>query len=220
MRKTLLFDFDGTLFDSLPAVGGAIIDMLKEMGRTEQYSLVDMRKCIGPPLEHSFSVFFGFAGDEIQTCIDIYRRHHSGMLDRYTPYDGIAEALRALKDAGFRLAVATSKWETNARHMLVERGMDGCFDLIAGAADGRTAGKAEVIAYIIDELKLEPSNALMIGDRLYDVEGAAAFGIPTLGVLWGFGTREELTGAGALACVETPRELVDLVTRTDGDCLE
>lgn len=219
MRKTLLLDFDGTLFDSLPAVGGAIIGMLERCGRTG-YTLEDMRKCVGPPLEHSFSEFFGFSKSEIQKCIEIYRELHSKLLDRYTPYDGIIDALKALGGAGYRLVVATSKWESNARNMLVERGMDGYFDLIAGAADGRTAGKSEVIAYIVDELKLDKSEALMIGDRLYDVEGAAAFGIPTLGVLWGFGSREELEKAGAIACVETPREMVELITRTGGDCLE
>lgn len=219
MRKTLLFDFDGTLFDSLPAVGSAIIGMLERYGKTG-YTLEDMRKCVGPPLEHSFSKFFCFPDDEIQNCIETYRELHAKLLDRYTPYDGIVDALKALRSAGYRLVVATSKWESNARKMLVERGMDGFFDLIAGAADGRTAGKSEVIAYILDELRLGKSEALMIGDRLYDVEGAAAFGIPTLGVLWGFGSREELEGAGAIACVETPREMVELILRTGGDCLE
>lgn len=219
MRKTLLFDFDGTLFDSLPAVGGAIIGMLERYGRTG-YTLEDMRKCVGPPLEHSFSKFFGFPDNEIQNCIETYRELHAKLLDRYVPYDGIKEALCALKNADFRLVIATSKWESNARKMLFDHSLDGYFSLIAGAADGRTAGKSEVIAYILGELKLGKSEALMIGDRLYDVEGAAAFGIPTLGVLWGFGSREELENAGAIACVETPREMVDLIIRTGGDYLE
>lgn len=219
MRKTLLFDFDGTLFDSLPAVGGATLRVLEHYGKTG-FTLEDTRKCIGPPLEHSFSAFFGFPESEIQNCIEIYREHHLKLLDRYLPYDGVIDALKALRDAGFRLVVATSKWEINARKMLVDRGMDGYFDLIAGSIDGVRSEKLEVIAYIVDELQLDKSEALMIGDRLYDVEGAAAFGIPTLGVLWGFGSREELVGAGAIACVATPSEMVELITRTGGDCLE
>lgn len=219
MRKTLLLDFDGTLFDSLPAVGGAIIGMLERCGRTG-YTLEDMRKCVGPPLEHSFSKFFGFPDDEIQNCIETYRELHFKLLDRYTPYDGIVDALKALRSAGYRLVVATSKWEINARKMLADRGLEQYFDLVAGSVDGLRSEKMEVIAYILDELKLGKSEALMIGDRLYDVEGAAAFGIPTLGVLWGFGSREELENAGAIACVETPREMVELITRTGGDCLE
>ena len=219
MRKTLLFDFDGTLFDSLPAVGGATLGVLERYGRTG-YTLEDMRKCVGPPLEHSFSVFFGFPDDEIQNGIAIYRELHSKMYHLYTPYDGIKEALNALKAADFRLVIATSKGQNGAKRMLVEHGLEQYFDLVAGSVDGLRGEKSEVIAYIIDELKLDASDALMIGDRLYDVEGAAAFGIPTLGVLWGFGSREELESAGAIACVESPREMVGLITRTGGDCLE
>ncbi len=213
MGKTLLFDFDGTLFNSLPAVGGAIIEMLKETGRVGDYTLEDMRKCVGPPLEYSFSTFFGIPEDEIGECVEIYRRHHAGMLDLYAPYDGIVDALNTLRGMGHRLVVATSKWESNAKIMLARRVMDGCFDLIAGAADGRTAGKSEVVKYIVDTLSLKPDHALMIGDRLYDVEGAAEFGIPTLGVLWGFGSREELTSAGAVGCVETPAEMVEFIKK-------
>lgn len=212
--KVLLFDFDGTITNSLPAVGAAVIETLKSYGQYD-HTLEEMRKCIGPPLSHSFTTFFGLAPEQAVEAEQIYREHHKNFHDRYAPYDGVSDALYALHEAGFRLAVATSKRESSAVSILERLGTYHLFDLVAGAVDGVRSGKAEVIRHVLDTLDASPDEMLMIGDRLYDVEGAAAFGIPTLGVLWGFGTKEELMEAGAFATVETPSEMVEFLLSLD-----
>ncbi len=212
MYETLLFDFDGTIGNSLLSVGNAILETLKRYG-FEGLTLEDMRKCIGPPLEYSFSHFFGLDEKECENAIAIYREYHARFAYLDKPFDGIEDALRTLRDRGFRLAVATTKRESSAVSLLDRFGLLPLFDLVAGEAEGRRSEKSEVVRYALEALGAAPDEALMIGDRLYDVEGAAAAGVKTLGVLWGFGSREELLSAGAVATVSTPAELVDYLTR-------
>lgn len=215
MIKTLLFDFDGTIANSLPTVGAAVLETLKEFGQYD-HTLEEMSKCIGPPLEHSFTVFFGLSEADCPRAIAIYREHHGKLIDRYAAYDGVSDALRELKKHGFTLAVATSKWEQNARDILAMHGTLELFDLVGGGVDGVRSGKEEVVRYVLDTLGATADESLMIGDRLYDVEGASALGLRTLGVLWGFGSKEELEDAGAFATVATPQEMVEyLVANRD-----
>ena len=215
MIRTLLFDFDGTIADSLPTVGAAMLETLKEYGQHD-HTLAEMRKCIGPPLEHSFTVFFGLDEADCPRAVEIYRSHHEKLLDRYASYDGIPEALRELKRQGFTLAVATSKREKNAYDILAMHGTLELFDLVGGGMDGLRSGKEEVVRYVLDTLGASADETLMIGDRLYDVEGASALGLRTLGVLWGFGSKQELVDAGAFATVGTPAEMVDYLVANRG----
>lgn len=215
MITTLLFDFDGTIANSLPTVGTALLETLREFGQHD-HTLEEMRKCIGPPLEHSFTVFFGLSEADCPRAVATYREHHAKLFDRYASYDGIPEALAALKAHGFRLAVATSKWEQNARDILKMHSTHDLFDLIGGGVDGVRSGKEEVVRHVLDTLGVTADETLMIGDRLYDVEGASALGLRTLGVLWGFGSKQELDDAGAFATVATPAEMVEyLVANRD-----
>ncbi len=212
MYGTLLFDFDGTIGNSLPSVGGAFLETLKRYG-FDNLTLEDMRKCIGPPLQYSFSHFFGLDEKECEEAIATYREYHAKFAHLNKPFDGIEDALHTLRNRGFRLAVATTKRESSAVSLLDRFGLLPLFDLVAGEAEGRRSEKSEVVQYALTALGSAPEDALMIGDRLYDVEGAAAAGVKTLGVLWGFGTREELMAAGAVATVTTPAELTDYLTR-------
>ena len=212
MYGTLLFDFDGTIGNSLPSVGGAFLETLKRYG-FEDLTLEDMRKCIGPPLHYSFSQFFSLGEKECEEAIATYREYHARFAHLDKPFDGMEDALRTLRDRGFRLAVATTKRESSAVGLLDRFGLLPLFDLVAGEAEGRRSEKSEVVRCALSALGSAPDEALMIGDRLYDVEGAAAAGVKTLGVLWGFGSREELLSAGAVATVATPAELVDYLTR-------
>lgn len=143
-----------------------------------------------------------------------YRRTYdpvSASLSR--PYPGIIDLLDRLQDADIQLAVATSKPESLARTIVSANGLDDYFVAIGGAdvAVGRT-GKAAVVGSVLDRLTgANPAATVMVGDRLHDVVGAAAHGLETIGVSWGYAEPDELVGAGAVAVVGSPEELGELL---------
>ncbi len=207
--KYLFFDLDGTISDSsegiTKGIGGALEQMGVHMTREE------LLRYIGPPLTVSFGEHFA-EPEKVQEGIRIYREYYNEIgWKENTMYSGIPEALAKLKTAGKVLIMATSKPEYFAKRIADYFGITEHFDLICGATmDGRINTKAEVIAYALESYgNPEPSDCLMIGDRFYDVEGAAPFGIRTLGVTYGFGNREELVKAGAIAVVDTVEEMCE-----------
>ena len=208
---TILFDLEGTLTDSGPGIMNCVRYALTEMGR----EIPDDLTCfIGPPLESSFMDFCGLTKDEAQQAIDLYRKRYveKGMMEN-SVYDGIPELLSRLRDKGLRLAVATSKYELYAEKVTDSFGLTGYFDGIYGSEKnaGRTE-KPDVIKYALGELgDPDMSRVLMIGDRMYDVEGAHEVGTAGMGVLWGYGSREELEGAGADFIALTPQEAADMI---------
>lgn len=216
MRKInetiLLFDFDGTIADSSEGVFGCVLHALKKMGRP----LPDgptLRKFIGPPLRESFQTQCGLSPEEAEEAVALYREEYSvNGLYKCRMYEGIESLLRRLKEDGFVLAVATSKPEVYARKILEGLHISDCFVIIAGAEfAGDRTDKPAVIQYALESLQASPTDALMIGDRFHDVEGAHAFGMRCVGVLWGFGSREEFASCGAdFVCAET-EELYDLL---------
>ena len=205
----LLFDLDGTLFDTAPGVMASVRHALGRMGRPIPDDVI-LKKFIGPPLHEGFMEYCGMTADEAVTARVRYREYYEngGMLE-CTPYEGIADTLCRLREAGYILAVATSKPEVFAKKILAHFGMDRYFTYIAGSTltEARTK-KTEVIEYALESLgNPPPTVCLMIGDRVYDIEGAHAFGMPACGVFYGFGTREEIEGAGADMTVESAAEL-------------
>jgi len=170
---------------------------------------------IGPPLRDSFADTLGMPRELIEPAIAAYREYFAkrGIFENRL-YDGILDLLRKLKAAGMPMAIATSKPTVYAEKIAAHFSFAQYFDYIAGAnLDGTRERKADVIAHALEVLA-PPSGTqiVMIGDRKHDVLGAAEHGIPCVGVLWGYGSREELASAGASVIVGTMDELFEVLT--------
>lgn len=210
--KAILFDLDGTLTDSGPGIMNCLRRALAEMGETIPPEET-LRLFVGPPLAEAFAEHCGMDPQRCEEAIRVYRKHYSaGGLFENTVYPGISEMLAALQDRGVPLYLATSKPEHYAKQIMEHFDLAKYFAYIGGAlTDGKRREKSEVIAYVLETTGHSPDECIMIGDRKYDVEGAALFGIPTLGVTWGYGTREELQNTGAKWIADTPDDVVTTV---------
>ena len=210
MTKNILFDLDGTLTDSGEGIINCAILALEHFGLPIP-SREALRVIVGPPLDQSF-IRFGVPKERTDEAIRVYRSRYTtvGKFENY-PYPGIRETLQALKASGHRLFVATSKPEGMSVEILEKFELAQYFELICGATlDGSRSHKADVIAYLLGQVE-SLENVLMVGDTKFDVLGAKEHGIPTIGVAWGYGTREEMLEAGAVAIAEKPEDLLTLV---------
>jgi len=209
----VLFDLDGTLCDTFEGITRGVEYALQKFG----ISVADRRELtyfIGPPLDESFEKGVGLSDEDVMRAVKYYREYYERVgLYQNTVYEGIAETLSLLRARGKRLAVATSKPEIFARRILERDGIQELFDYIGGATlDFSRLKKADVIAYTMAEAGMtDCTRTLMVGDRRQDVVGAKAMGMPCAGVLYGFGTREELETAGADFLLASPRELIEIV---------
>ena len=180
----------------------------------EEDNYQNLCRMIGPPLAEGFRDFYGMNEEQAWQGIRDFRELFARIgVEKNIPYPGIRESLLRLKEAGKVLCVATSKPEPFARSIAERFGLTDCFDFIGGATlDTARTKKAEVIDYVLASVGApEPEQVLMVGDRRHDVEGAAAFGIDCVGVLYGYGSREELTAAGACYLAEQPSDVADYV---------
>ena len=197
---TILFDLDGTLTDPKEGITKSVAYALQHFGI--QVENLDSLTCyIGPPLAVSFPEYHGISEEDTPTAVAKYRERFSdvGWAENLV-YDGIEPLLDALKQAGKKLLVATSKPEVFAVRILEHFGLDGYFDLICGAPmhAPKGHGKADVIRDALERAGIsELSGAIMVGDRLHDVEGAHKIGLPCIGVLYGYGDREEMEACRA-----------------------
>ena len=207
-----IFDLDGTLIDSADGILCGVSHALLRMGIPPPANLQELRRFIGPPLFDSFSAVYGFSPDESRLAVTHFREYYReiGVYEN-APYPGIEELLTALTHHGFRLSVATSKPEHFAKTILDRFGLSHYFSNIYGALDDNAAQKKDILARLLPTLAMPPSRLLMVGDRKHDVLGAKHWGIACVGVLYGYGTREELMDAGALAVVRTVDELKDFL---------
>ena len=195
----ILFDLDGTLTDSAPGIIACIEYALDGFGIERPADDV-MRTFLGPPLYDTFGGHFGMSPDDVERAVALYREryHDVGMFENEV-YDGIPELLTDL-GAVAPMAVATSKPTWSATRILQHFDLDRHFDVIGGSElDGTRIHKHEVVAYSMGEMRARgvTSAPVMVGDRSHDVLGAAVHDVPCVGVLWGYGSREELDGAGA-----------------------
>lgn len=220
-KKYLLFDLDGTLTDPKEGITKCFQYALESVG-IEESDPDKLTWIIGPPLVDSFMKGYGFSQEKAEELTMKYRERYRPIgWKENVPYEGIVEALKRLHEAGFVIALATSKPEETSIQILELFGMAPYFDFIGGASfDLSRVRKAEVIAYVLNNLGIayEEGKPLeeevwMIGDTCYDVEGAAKFGIPCLGVLYGYGKKEDLEAAGAAAIVETVNEVAEFFLR-------
>ena len=213
--STVFFDLDGTLVDSGEGVRNSVEYALKKFGIEVENK--DSLSCfIGPPLTVSFKTFYGFDDENADRSVAYYREYYKdkGIFEGYV-YDGIEETLKRLKDAGKRVMVATSKPEEYAKRVLEKFGIAKYFDFIAGATmDEKTrANKIEIMQYAFDSCGASPSDTIMVGDRLFDIEGAKHFGMECIAVLYGYGSMEEFERYGAEYIVETAEDVADLILK-------
>ena len=207
-RRDLIFDLDGTLTDSAEGILRCTRYALQKLSLPLPPEET-LRKFIGPPLLGAFTDLCGLDQETALQCVYWYRERYReiGWFENRV-YDGIPEALRQLKSKGKRLFVATSKPEPFAIRILEKFGLAPDFDLIAGSLlDNSRSQKAEVLTFLMETASISPDDAVMIGDRFYDVNGAKEVGLPCVGVLYGFGDANELSEAGACQLVSTPQEL-------------
>ncbi len=211
---TLLFDLDGTLLDSKPGIELCFAYAMKRMNEAgppvQLPEGFDFNTVIGPPLTHSFRQFT-HSEEQVVQAITFYRELYFDTGWKMSdPFDGIRDALMLLKDSGKRLLVATSKLEDLARRTLEHHGIARYFDVIAGASkDDKRSSKQDVIVRALELAGVESTDCVMIGDRLHDMEGAQQTGMDAIGVLWGYGSRQELGGYQPILLAQTPAELCD-----------
>ena len=209
--KQILFDLDGTLTDS----GEGIIRCAQETFAHFGLPIPDraeLRVIVGPPLRQSL-LRFGIAPEDIEEAIEVYRKHYveHGKFENF-PYPGIEALLQRLKNDGHQLYVATSKPETMAIEILEHFGLARYFDIICGAlSDLSRDTKAKVIQHLLTQISPVPGGMVMIGDTVYDVEGANALHIPAIGVSWGYGIVEDMKNAGAIGIAGSMDELYRLI---------
>ena len=210
-RTVLLLDLDGTLVD--PALG--IVGCCRHALASFDVVLAeddDLRWVIGPPIRQSFSQLLGGRGDP-EEAIRLYRERYSEWgLYQAAVYPGIAEALAAHRARGTRLLLCTSKAQPFAQRVVDHFGLSPLLSGVYGAElGGRFEDKGELIGHILETEGLDPGDVCMVGDRKHDVLGASKNGIPTIGVLWGYGDRAELEAAGAALLIERADELLPAV---------
>lgn len=210
MAKTILFDLDGTLTDSGEGIINCAILALEHFGCPIP-DREEMRTFVGPPLHESF-IRHGVPADKTDEAIRVYRSRYIpiGAYEN-TPYPGVETLLQSLKQQGHSLYVATSKPEEMSVKILEHFGLAKYFDRICGASmDTSRSSKEDVIAYLLS-LCGRDENILMVGDTKFDVLGAAAHGIPAIGVAWGYGKVEDMEAAGAKAIARSMEELLALL---------
>jgi phosphoglycolate phosphatase len=206
---TILIDLDGTLVDSAPGIVSTIAFTLKEMGK-DVPPMKDLLRWVGPPLPESFRTRGHMADDEADEAVRVYRARYLdvGVYDAKL-FEGVAGLLVGLKNAGAHLAIATSKPTTPATVMLEHFTLSDFFDVISCAADDETRGKKEEVVEDalagLRERGIDTDGAIMIGDRIHDVDGAAVHGLDTIMVRWGYGGPAEW--AQAHRVVDTPQQL-------------
>ena len=210
---SVLLDLDGTLVDSAPGILSSCRAALRALGHEPKPSLA-LTGVIGPPIEEIMRALLAPYGDNrITEAVTAYRADYgrNGLYES-RPYPGIPQALAEMRQAGAHLYVATSKRTRFARPILEHLALAGVFNGIYGSEDGGALDhKPALIASVIARHGLAPRRCVMVGDRRHDIEGAHANGMRALGVLWGYGAREELERAGADRLVTAPAELAAAV---------
>ena len=215
--ELLLFDLDGTLTDPGIGITNSVMHALNQFGiqvahRSELY------KFIGPPLSYSFAEYYGMDSKQTNQAIDFFHEYFTagGMFENEV-YPGINELLTQLRKDGYKLAIASSKPEIFVKKILLHFQLDNYFDFIGGAeleGEGSRFKKQDVIAYTLHNFpSVSKEQILMIGDREHDIIGAKMNGIDSVGVLYGYGSREEFEREKANFIVNSVSELRELLSK-------
>jgi phosphoglycolate phosphatase len=210
---SVLFDLDGTLTNPRVAITSSMAHALAEVGATPP-PMEELLWCIGPPLRQNFAKLLGPARAHlVEPAAQAYlHRYGTEGVRETTEYPGIDAMLQRIRQAGPRLYLATTKFVEHAEEILIAFSLRQYFEGVFGARqDGSLGDKRDLLKHIINETGIDPKRSVMIGDREHDIAGAKANRISTIGVTYGFGSREELVKAGADAICESPEEILALI---------
>ena len=219
MYHYILFDLDGTITESAPGIVKSVRYALNKM-KYEVRDEEELLRFIGPPLIDSMKKFYGMNDEQAEQAVVFYREYFSekGLFEN-SVYDGIEECLKQLKEKGKILAIATSKPEEYSVRIAEHFGFSNMFDNICGATmDKSRTRKADVIRYTLKTLGITDENkssVLMVGDRRHDIIGAKENGLDSMGVLYGYGDRDEIEKAGATYIAETPGDISEIILKLD-----
>ncbi|UWU92570.1 HAD hydrolase-like protein [Bradyrhizobium sp. CB1015] len=209
--RSVLLDLDGTLVDSRPGIIASCSAALRALGRDPDDA---PEITIGPPLEDILRTLLAAYGDDrIDQAAVAYREHYgqAGLLGSEL-YSGIGAAIEDMRRAGLRIYLATSKRQVFAQRILQNLNLAVHFDGIYGSMPGGSLDhKPELLAHILSDQNISAAHSLMVGDRRHDIVGAHAVEMRSVGVLWGYGSRDELETAGADQLVERPADLARAV---------
>ena len=213
MYQYIFFDLDGTLTDPGIGITNSVAYALKKWN-IEVAERSELYKFIGPPLEESFRKYYGFSREDALKAVDAYREYFSvkGLYEN-TIFEGTESVLQKIKESGRKVVLATSKPQEFAEIILKHFHIDGYFDHVAGATmDGTRNKKADVITYALELCgKPDKKQIVMVGDREHDIHGANANGLDSIGVLCGYGDREELANAGATYITDKIEDIWELI---------
>lgn len=189
MTKALLFDLDGTLLDTTEGLECCVLRTAKEMELPPPSHDEILSRFIGPPVQLSFGSYYGLDSAMAQRCADVFRSHYRqpDVLFKASPYSGLFETLNELRNRGVLLGIATYKREDYALQLLHHVGIDAYCSVVHGGDNFNKHTKSDIIRLCLDELGVAFRETLLVGDTEYDARGAAALGVPFLGVLYGFG---------------------------------
>lgn len=215
--KAILFDLDGTLIDSSEGITKSTQYALKEYG-IEEPNLDKLRVFIGPPLHQSFSKYYGFSEEQGKEAVFVYRRRYTtkGIFE-CSLYPGVIEALKQLRKDGFLIGMASSKPEVSCKRILEHFGIIDLFDDCVGSTeDGRIGTKEEVLNEVMRRWANIPVDQMcLVGDTIYDIEGANLVGMKSIGVSFGFGDIDEMRAAGAVDICDNMSAVVDAIHAID-----
>ncbi len=223
--KYILFDFDGTVTESAPGITRSVQNALRSVGIDEP-DLKKLERFVGPPLSYSFHAFYGLSEDDVRHCIDVFHERYDTVgLFENALCPGVAKMLEELSGRGCYLAVASSKPQRFIDRLTEHFGIAEYFSLKVGAAaelmpsrDPKRTDKDEIIAGVMERIKRDrdirdPESfrnmTAMVGDRMFDMEGAIHNGITPVGVSYGYGSREELMTAGAVFVADSAEQLTE-----------
>lgn len=213
MYKNILFDFDGTVFDTVEGITKSAQYALKKQGI--EAGLDELRCFAGPPLVDKFMEVYGFDRETAEQATRDFK-------ERYVPigvhecrvFPGIKSLLEALREKGFQVGLATSKPQVLAEQLLAQEDMTELFMAICGSSsDGNNSAKWQVLKRAMEELGAKPEDTVLVGDTKYDVEGARLCGVPCIGVAYGYAAPGELEQAGAVTIARDMGELLEILSR-------
>ena len=203
--KAVLFDLDGTINDSGPGVMNSVQYAIRKLGLPD-LSPETLRRFIGPSLMYSFQNYGGLSEEDAAKAVVFYRECYSaGELFNFTVYDGIKELFDKIKAAGLKMAVATTKPDHMAFKVLEHEGFLDLFDHVAAPSpDDSSNDKSVLINRALEAMSLTKDDVVMIGDTRFDIKGAVKAGCDSIGITYGYGSREELLKNGAVYITDTP----------------
>ena len=210
--RAVLFDFDGTVYDTVEGITKSLQYGLKKNGRDA--SLDELRCFAGPPLVDKLMEVYGVSRKEAEKIVVDFRERYQPIgIYESSPFPGIDQLLRDLRKDGYKLGIATSKPEVMAELLLDRSGLRDLFDVVAGSPPGEVNNKPkwQIVKDAMHQCGADTDHAVLIGDTKYDVEGAEKCGIPCIGVRWGYAAEGDLERAGAVSIAADMDELLEQI---------